>query len=149
MLSTNFYKKTAEIESSPEASNEVQSNSNIIKDVNYTTTDADGNEYIINAIQGEIDYANSNIIYLTKVSALIKLNDAEIITITSDYGKYNSENYDTIFSKNVIITYLDNKSTGDYLDFSLDKNLMIISKDVNYINLDNMLKADVIEINIK
>ena len=26
-----------------------------------------------------------------------------------------------LFSKNVIITYLDNKITGDYLDFSWDK----------------------------
>ena len=32
-------------------------------------------------------------------------------------GKYNSENFDTIFSKNVIINYLDNKITGEYLRF--------------------------------
>ena len=65
--------------------------------------------------------------------------------ISSDFGKYNVNNYDTIFSKNVIITYLDNKITGDYLDFSLDKNLMIISKGVI---LENILQADVIEIDI-
>ena len=33
-------------------------NSNIIKDVNYTSKDTDGNEYIINAIEGEIDLSN-------------------------------------------------------------------------------------------
>ena len=127
----------------------LQTNSNIIKDVNYTTKDTDGNEYIINALQGEIDYKKPNIIYLTNVSALIKLKNSEIVTITSNFGKYNSENYDTIFSKNVTINYLDNKILGEYLDFSLIRNTMIISKDVIYTNINNILKADVIEMDIK
>mgnify|MGYP005738202063 FL=1 len=107
-------------------------NSNIIKDVTYTTKDSDGNEYLIKALEGEIDFSNPNIIYLTTVYALIKLNNSEEVTIFSDYGKYNSENYDTIFSKNVIINYLDNKITGEYLDFSLKRNSMLISRNVVY-----------------
>ena len=128
---------------------EVIYKSNIIKDVNYTSKDADNNEYIITAKQGEIDYDKSNIIYLTKVKALIKLNNSENITINSDFGKYNTNNFDTIFSKNVIINYLDNKITGEYLDFSLKRNSMIISRNIIYTNLENVLKADVVEINIK
>ena len=123
--------------------------SNIIKDVNFITRDGDGNEYIIKAIQGEIDFENNNVLYLTRVNGLIKLNNSNLIKITSEYGKYNTENYDTIFSKNVLIEYLDNKITSDYLDFSLNRNTMIISKDVVYTNIDNILKADVIEINLK
>ena len=86
---------------------------------------------------------------MTKVKALIKLTNGNEINITSEYGKYNIDNYDTIFSKNVIITYLNNKIKGNYLDFSLNRNSMIISKDVIYTNLENMLRADVIEIDIK
>ena len=56
--------------------------------------------------------------------------------------------FDTIFSKNVIVEYLENKITGEYLDFSLIKNRMIISNNVIYTNLENILRADVIEINI-
>ena len=41
-------------------------NSNIIKDVNYTTKDKDGNEYIIKANEGEIDFLNPSIIFLKK-----------------------------------------------------------------------------------
>jgi hypothetical protein len=41
--------------------------------------------------------------------------------ITSNYGKYNTINYDTIFSKNVKIDYVDNIITGDYLDFLHDE----------------------------
>tara|TARA_A100001015_G_scaffold147884_1_gene163975 strand:+ start:3001 stop:3579 length:579 start_codon:yes stop_codon:yes gene_type:complete len=123
--------------------------SNIIKNVKYTTKDAEGNEYTITASEAEIDYTNSNILYLTNVSALIKLVNLESISINSEYGKYNSENFDTIFSKNVIINYLDNNITGEYLDFSLDRNLMLISRKVVYTSLENILRADAIEINIK
>ena len=144
-----FFKKNETIRSNPDLPEETISNSNIIENVNYSSKDTQGNEYIINASKGEIDYSNSNILYLTNVYAIIKLKNSEKITISSKYGKYNSDNYDTIFSKNVIIKYLDNKITGGYLDFSLEKNLMIISKKVNYNNLNNTLKADVIEMNLK
>ena len=144
-----FKKDDEKTEIKPQTTEELVYNSNIIENVNYKTRDGKGNEYIINAIEGEIDYSNSNIIYLTKVNALIKLSNSEIITITSDYGKYNSENFDTIFSKNVIIDYLDNKIIGEYLDFSMEKNRMIVSRNVVYTNLENILKADVIEMNIK
>ena len=73
-------------------------NSNIIKDINYTSRDLKGNEYIIIAIEGEIDLDNSDIIFLTDVTAYIKLvKNSELIVITSNYGKYNTVNYDTIF----------------------------------------------------
>jgi hypothetical protein len=123
-------------------------NSNIMEDVSYSSKDAKGNEYIVNASKGEIDYDRPNIIYLTNVRAFIKLTNSNDVTITSDFGKYNTNNFDTIFSKKVIINYLDNKITGEYLDFSIERNSMIISKKVVYTNLENILKADVIEINI-
>ena len=123
-------------------------NSNIIKDINYTSRDLKGNEYILVAKEGEIDLDNSDIIFLTDVTAYIKLvKNSELIVITSNYGKYNTINYDTIFSKNVKIDYVDNIITGDYLDFSMIKNLLIISRDVVYKNIENTMKADVIELN--
>ena len=144
-----FIKKNETISSYPDLPDETTSNSNIIENVSYTSKDTQGNEYIINASKGEIDYSNSNILYLTNVSAIIKLENSEKITVSSKYGKYNSDNYDTIFSKNVIIKYLNNKITGEYLDFSLSRNSMIVSKNVIYNNLKNILKADVIELNIE
>jgi len=122
-------------------------NSNIIKDINYTSRDLKGNEYILIAKEGEIDLDNSDIIFLTDVIAYIKLvKNSELIVITSNYGKYNTINYDTIFSKNVKIDYVDNIITGDYLDFSMMKNLLIVSRNVVYKNLENIMRADVIEL---
>ena len=123
--------------------------SNTIKDVNYISKDTKGNEYIINASTGEIDINNPDIIYLTDVKAFINLENSNTVNISSDFGKYNTKNFDTIFSKNVIVKYLDNKITGEYLDFSLENNLMVISRDIIYTNLDNVLVADVLEMNIE
>ena len=122
--------------------------SNIIKDVNYISKDSRGNEYILDASEGQIDLSDDKTVFLTDVKALIKLTNSNVINIKSDFGKYNIDNFDTIFSKNVIITYIDNKIEGEYLDFSTSRNNMIISKNVVYTNVDNTLKADVIEIDI-
>ena len=147
------YFKKDERMSKPEKSKikikeEIIYKSNIIKDINYNSRDLKGNEYILVAKEGEIDLNNSDIIYLTDVKAYIKLiKNSELIVITSNYGKYNTINYDTIFSKNVKIDYVDNIITGDYLDFSMMKNLLIISRNVVYKNLENTMNADVIELN--
>jgi len=127
----------------------VSTNSNVLLDVEYMSYDIKGNKYTITAKRGEIDLSSSNIIFLTDVIAIIELNKKpEIVKITSNFAKYNIDNYDTIFSKNVIIDYLDNKITSEILDFSLVKNLMIISENVIYYNTENIMKADIIEMDI-
>ena len=145
---SKFLDKKQKISEEPEINEDEIYQSNIIQDIYYSTKDADGNEYIIKADKGEIDYSNRNVLYLTKVDGLIKLKNSDSILIESNFGKYNIDNFDTIFSKNVIINYLNNKITGEYLDFSLERNSMIISKNVIFNNLKNTLKADVIEIDI-
>jgi hypothetical protein len=144
----NDKKEEVKVEINPK-NEDYSYNSNILKDVNYNSKDADGNQYFIEALKGEIDFSNNNIIYLTNVSALIKLNDSKNIKINSEFGKYNTINNDTIFSKNVMVTYLENKITSDYLDFSIERNSLIISRNVVYTNLENILKADVIEVDVK
>ena len=123
--------------------------SNIIEDVSYSAKDIKGNEYFLRANEGIIDQNESNFIFLKSVKAIMNLKDLKLVEISSDFGKYNIKNYDTIFSKNVIISYLDNIITGDYLDFSLDKNLMMISKNVVLKNKKSTLQADVVEVNIE
>ena len=52
------------------------SKSNIINEVSYQSYDANGNEYLINALKGEIDLSDSDIIFLTNVNAKINLKDS-------------------------------------------------------------------------
>ena len=148
LYSKYFQKKGIESPVTQKIEEEDFTDSNQIKDIKYSSKDLKGNEYILLAKEGEIDLDNNDIIFLKDVTAYIKIiKNNEIITIISSYGKYNTINYDTIFSDNVKINYLDNQIMGDYLDFSIMKNMLIISKNVVYTNPENILKADVVELN--
>ena len=149
-----FYKKKSKIDEKTILVNDaieddLSYSSNIINNVNYMSKGIKGNAYSINALKGEIDYKNSDVIYLTDVEAIIELKGSEKIKIKSKYGKYNIKNLDTIFSKKIQINYLNNKITGDYLDFSIKRNLFIISRNVIYTNLESSLFADVFELDIE
>ena len=137
------------VEEKKEVVQEEVENSNLIKDVVYKSKDSNDNLYILKASEGIIDQSNSKIIYLTSIKAVIELNDYNSIDISSNFGKYNINTFDTIFSKNVIIKYLDNIIIGEYLELSLNKNLMTISRNVVFKNDESSLKADVIEVDIK
>ena len=79
------------------------SSSTYIDDINYVSTDAKGNKYQITAKQAEIKVENSDVMFLRDVVAFIYIKDLDTVKITSNFGKYNSKNYDTIFSENVIV----------------------------------------------
>ena len=152
MIAYFFHLKSKkEVQSTKESIelNEEVKNSNIIQNIRHVSKDMEGNEYIIEAAQGEIDLTNSEIMFLENVTATIKPIDTSHIIITSDFGKYNIQTYDSNFSKNVIINYLNNKITAEYLDFSINNNLMTISENVIYTNDENILKADIAEMDIK
>ena len=120
---------------------------NEITEINYTTEDIRGNTYNIKAQYGEIDIDNPDIIFLTDVIAIISQKDGDI-HITSDYGKYNAKDHHSIFSKNVEANYLENKITGDYLDFSFLRNYASMSGNIVYNNLDTEMKADIMNVDL-
>ena len=122
--------------------------SNILENVNYSSIDPEGNEYNIFASEGEIDIKNNQTIFLKNVKASIKLKNSDTVLISSGFAKYNANNLDTIFTENVVIENLENKIIGEYLDFSMLRKNIIISKDVVFENNSNILKTDVVEIDI-
>jgi LPS export ABC transporter protein LptC len=123
-------------------------NSTYIDNVNYISSDKRGNKYQITAEQAEIKSEDSDVMLLENLIAYIFIKDSDTIMITSNFGEYNSKNYDTIFSENVIILYPGHKITGEYLNLSFLKNLGTISKDVIYKGEKTSLFADKIEINL-
>jgi len=123
-------------------------NSTYIDNVNYISSDTRGNRYQITAEQAEIKIEDPDVMLLENVVAYIFNKDYDTAMITSNFGVYNSKNYDTIFSENVIILYPGHKITGEYLDLSFLKNLGTISKDVIYKGEKTSLFADKVEINL-
>ena len=124
------------------------STSTYIDDINYTSTDLKGNKYQITAKQAEIKVENSDEMFLKDVVAFIFLKDKDTVKITSNFGKYNSKNSDTIFSENVIVIYPGHKITGEYLDFSFLTNLGIFTTNVIYTGKKTNLFADKIEMDL-
>ena len=122
--------------------------STYINDINYVSTDAKGNKYQISAKQAEIKIENSDVMFLKDVVAFIFIKDSDKIKITSSFSKYNTKNYDTIFSENVIVTYSEHKIAGEYLDFSFLNNLGTFTTNVMYVGEKTNLFADKIEINL-
>jgi len=124
------------------------STSTYINDINYVSTDARGNKYQITAKLAEIKIENPDLMFLSDVIAFVFIKDKDTVKITSDFGKYNSKNYDTIFSKNVIVVYPGHKITGEYLDFSFLNNLGVFTTNVIYSGEKTNLFADKIEMNL-
>ena len=122
--------------------------STYINDINYISTDVRGNEYQITAKIAEIKIENSDVMFLTDVIAFIFIKDKDTVKITSNFGKYNTINYDTVFSENVIVVYPGHKITGEYLDFSFLTDLGIFTTNVIYTGEKTNLFADKIEMNL-
>ena len=122
--------------------------STYIDDINYISSDTKGNRYQITAKKAEIKIENLDVMFLKDVVAFIFIKDSDKVKITSNFGKYNTKNYDTIFSKNVIVIYPGHKITGKYLDFSFLNNTGKISTNVIYNGNKTNLFADEIEMNL-
>ena len=122
--------------------------STFIENINYVSSDIRGNKYQIKAAQAEIQKNKSDIMFLKNIEAYIIVKDSDTIKVTSDFGKYDAKNFDTIFSKNVTITHPNHRITGEYLDFSFLNNLGTISTNVIYTSNDTNLFADKVEMNL-
>jgi lipopolysaccharide export system protein LptA len=124
------------------------STSTYINDINYISTDVRGNKYQITAKRAEIKIKNPDVMFLMDVVAFIFIKDKDKVKITSNFGKYNTIDYDTIFSENVIVIYPGHKITGEYLDFSFLTNLGIFTTNIIYTGEKTNLFADKIEMNL-
>ena len=124
------------------------SDSTYINDINYTSTDIRGNKYQITAKLAEIKIENADLMFLSDVVAFVFIKDKNTVKITSNFGKYNTKNYDTIFSENVIVVYPGHKVTGEYLDFSFLTDLGVFTTNVIYTGEKTKLFADKMEMNL-
>jgi hypothetical protein len=120
---------------------------NIIKKIDYVSEIGE-NKYQITAEKAEIKIGAPDIMYLENLVAYINIKNSSIIKVTSDFGEYNTKNYDTVFSKNVIATYTNHKISGELLDFSFINNIGIFSTNIVYVSDKTKMLADKIEIDL-
>ena len=127
---------------------ESKKKSSIIKNIKYTSVDSKGNKYEIIAKLGEVDFNDQEIINMQNVEAIIALKDSQIIKIISDFAKYNTKNYDTQFSENVLMTYDEHIIRSQNLDLFFEKHIAQAMNNLVYENNTSRLRADKIEIDL-
>ena len=136
------------IETEKNQNKESKKKSSIIKNIKYTSADSEGNKYEIIAKLGEVDFNDQEIINMQNVEAIIALKDSQIIEINSDFAKYNTKNYDTQFSENVLMTYDDHIIRSQNLDLFFEKHIAQAMNNLVYENSTSRLRADKIEIDL-
>ena len=122
--------------------------SSIIKNIKYLSFDSVGNKYEVNAKTGQIKDYNSEIIYMENVNAKINFINAKPINITASFATYNTKNYNTYFSKNINMSYLEHKIECEKLDLLFSNNLALLYDNIIYTNLKTKLFADRVEIDL-
>ena len=75
------------------------------------------------------------------------INEENILIIEPDKATYNNSNYNTKFSNNVKITYLDNIINSQNLDLNFEENTVTAYNNVIYEGIRGQLRADNIVIN--
>ena len=114
----------------------------------YNSTYLDDNNYIIKAEFGEFSADDPGLMMLTNVTGTIFLKNSETIEISSKKARYDSVGYNTNFSENVLITFNDHQINSDNFDLFFDKKLSTIYNNIIYKNLNTMLHADKIDIDL-
>ena len=118
---------------------------NKIEDLNYSSTDENGNIYEIFSKTGIVDKEDINILYLKKVKAIIKIKNSGVINLASDFAKYNKSNLNTHFYENVKIKFKDHHLASGNVYLNYIKKKIKIADNINYNEKDNKMTADVIE----
>ena len=142
-----YFKDISEIET-PTLTQENENQENILVNITYESIDSSGRKYIIKAESGMLDGEKPDLINMINVKAKIILLDNSIIYISSLKAEYNTVNYDTKFQKDIKLNFLENDIFCDNLNILFKDNLLEAYNDLIYKNLDIILRADKIEIDL-
>ena len=121
---------------------------NQIGKMSYISQDLEGNSYIVESDFGEYDQTKPDLILLTNVEATILTKNSEPIKIYSNKSLYNNSNYNTNFYDKVQIIYKDQTIFSNNFDLIFNEKTGTIYNNVIYKNLNTMLYADKIDIDL-
>ena len=122
---------------------------NLIQNLKYEVRLDQNNQYIITSDLSEITYENDiEIVKMQKVTAIFIDGKNIPLTITSDKAIYNYSNYNTNFSDNIQIEYLNNVILSDNMDLDFNNNVINIFGNVQYDGIQGSVKTDNIKINL-
>ena len=125
-----------------------QSDGNVLKNIRYSSTDKNGNEYLITSEYGEVSSKDINVILMTNVTSQVNLYEKDTVYINSKFATYNSLNFETNFHDDVVLIYSEHKITSEHIDLSFKKNFVWVYDNIIYNSPNNELFADKLEIDL-
>ena len=150
-----FYKKNYQKQIKTEIINEVtpdnfkedtETNKSVILNLEYKSSDAFGNEYILKANSAEIQPDNEENLKLIDVRAVIYLKDKTPINISSDFAFHNKNSFDTNFFSKVEIKHDEFDIESENLDLLYASNLVSLYNVKQFVYRESSLKVDKINI---
>ena len=149
----NFIKKDKSLDLKEielkENSSLLESDNNLIKNLEYNVTFDNNTKYTITAEFSELRYEdNIEIVEMQFVTAIFNDKDGIPLIVTSKNASYNNSNYNTKFSNNVKVIYLSNILLSEKLDINFSENIVKIYENVVYEGLQGTVKADNVELNL-
>ena len=122
---------------------------NLVKDIEYLTTDKNGNKYKILATSGRTNSEDKNILDLDNVRGVITSEKRSTVYIVSDFAEYNSSNLNSNFYQNVVVNFEDKEITCDYFDVDMKTNIAKAYNNVVVTDPGSIMKAGKIILNIE
>jgi len=145
--------KTAEVKSESTNQKKIKKNKpkidNVVKDIEYLTTDKSGNKYKILATSGRTNIEDKNVLDLDNVRGIITSDERSTVYVKSEYAEYNSSSLKSSFYQNVVINYEDKEITCDYFDIDMKTNIAIAYNNVVVTDPQSIMKAGRIILNIE
>ena len=141
-------KKKFEIKDTSLKETETDKIKNLTKEIEYITSNKEGDIFKILAKYGKTNIKNSDILDLKEVDGVISSSKRSDIYITSDFAEYNYDNQNSKFYSNVIIKYDNKVITCDNLDLEIKTNYAIAYNNVEIKDDNSVMKAQLVRLNI-
>ena len=141
-------KKKYEIKDTSLKEAETDKIKNLTKEIEYITSNKEGDIFKILAKYGKTNIKNSDILDLKEVDGIISSSKRSDIYITSDFAEYNYDNQNSKFYSNVIIKYDNKVITCDNLDLEIKTNYAIAYNNVEIKDDNSVMKAQLVRLNI-
>ncbi len=122
---------------------------NLVKEVEYLTTDNKGNKYKIFATSGKTNQYDKDVLDLNDVKGIISSEKRSNIYFVADFAEYNSSNQSSKFYQNVVINYDDKQITCDNFDIVMESNLAIAYSNVIITDPKSIMKAGKVTLDIE
>jgi len=139
-------KKLAEAEKS---NNKKKNVTNTLKDVEYLSIDKKGNKFKLLASSAKSNKNDNSFLDLNNVRGVITSEIRDPIYIVSDFGQYDTTNFNSKFYQNVVVNYMEKQIICENFDIDMETNMAIAYNNVIVTDPKSTMKAGIITFDLE